>query len=347
MANRKDVAEKAKVSMTVVSRVMNNTGYVSGEKREAVLKAAEALNYRPSPVARSLKRGQTRQILFYRGDLSNTYYIELHRGMIDYAEKMGYLVYISGNLPIERIGSLMMDGIILPSEAYARPEYLGYLRKYRMPYVVIGYGDYIPKNVYSVTVDTGLAMGEIMAYLKGKGHRRIAFANGHGYNNNLVESRYAAFRAMMEPVYKTRLEQYILSTPETIREANDDLYRIGSMAADLFVERKLDATAVVSFDDDVAAGFYHRIHRLGRRIPEDISVASFDGLASGEYMSPPLTSMGLNPFEHGKKCVEVIVAMLQGKKPGYRHRIGFSLVERESVRTLGQTEKINNRRASI
>jgi DNA-binding LacI/PurR family transcriptional regulator len=339
MANRKDVAEKAKVSMTVVSRVMSNTGYVSKEKREAVLKAAEALNYRPSPVARSLKRGQTRQILFYRGDLSNTYYLELHRGMIDYAEKMGYLVYISGNLPIERIGSLMMDGIILPSEAYARPEYLGYLRKYRMPYVVIGYGDYIPKNIYSVTVDTGLATRELVAYLRGKGHRRIAFASGYGHSNWIVESRYAAFCAMMKPVYKNRLERYILSTHEMIQKVNDDLFRIGSMAADLSAERKLDATAVICFNDDVAAGFCHRTSRLGRRIPEDISVASFDGLTLGEYMIPPLTSMGLHPFEHGKKCVEVIVDMLQGKKPGYRHYIDFSLVERESVRTIGTGEK--------
>jgi DNA-binding LacI/PurR family transcriptional regulator len=70
---------------------------------------------------------------------------------------------------------------------------------------------------------------------------------------------------------------------------------------------------------------------LGRRIPEDISVTGFDGLALGEYMNPALTSMSLNPFEHGKKCAEVILDLLQGKKPGYSHRIDFSLVERESV----------------
>jgi DNA-binding LacI/PurR family transcriptional regulator len=75
MANRKDVALKANVSITVVSRVMSNMGYVSQEKREAVLRAAEELNYRPSPVARSLQNGQTRQILFYRGYISSAYYV--------------------------------------------------------------------------------------------------------------------------------------------------------------------------------------------------------------------------------------------------------------------------------
>jgi DNA-binding LacI/PurR family transcriptional regulator len=111
------------------------------------------------------------------------------------------------------------------------------------------------------------------------------------------------------------------------------------MAAELFVGRKLDATAAVCFNDDMAVGFCHRISRLGRRIPEDVSVASFDGLVSGEYMSPALTSMGLNPFEHGKKCVEVILKMLGGEEPGYKHHIDFSLIERESVRILRNNGK--------
>ncbi|MDR2070507.1 MAG: LacI family DNA-binding transcriptional regulator [Treponema sp.] len=74
MANRKDVAKRANVSITVVSRVMSKRGYVSKEKREAVLRAAEELNYRPSPVARSLQNGRTRQIFFYRGNLRASAY---------------------------------------------------------------------------------------------------------------------------------------------------------------------------------------------------------------------------------------------------------------------------------
>lgn len=197
MPNRKDVAEKAHVSITVVSRVMSNTGYVAKEKREAVLKAAEELNYRPSLVARSLQNGQTRQILFYRGGLSSAYFLELHRGMMDYAEKLGYLVCISGDLHIERIGELLMDGLILPSEVYACPEYLGYLHKYRMPYVVIGYGEYIPKNVFSVTVEIGLAMQKLVEYLRGRGHQRIAFTKGHNINPD--EPRNIAF--CWEPIW--------------------------------------------------------------------------------------------------------------------------------------------------
>jgi DNA-binding LacI/PurR family transcriptional regulator len=330
MANRKDVAKRANVSITVVSRVMSNTGYVSKEKREAVLKAAEELKYRPSPVAKSLQKGQTRQILFYRGYISSAYYLELHRGMMDYAEQQGYLVCISGDLHIERIGELLMDGIILPTEAYARPEYLGYLRKYRMPYVVIGYGNYISKNVYSVTVDTGLAMRKMVEYLRQKGHRRIAFVDGNDVRPE--GPRNAAFRSMAAEIYHDRLEDYILTAPKTGQGLGADaFYAIGSAAAEQFARKKLDVSAVICFNDDVAVGFYSRISKLGYRIPKDISVTGFDGLALGEYLSPALTSMGLNPFEHGRKCAEVILDLLQGKKPGYKHIIEFSLIERRSV----------------
>jgi DNA-binding LacI/PurR family transcriptional regulator len=330
MANRKDVALKANVSITVVSRVMSNMGYVSQEKREAVLRAAEELNYRPSPVARSLQNGQTRQILFYRGYISSAYYLELHRGMMDYAEKRGYLVCISGDLHIERIGEMLMDGLILPTEAYAKPEYLRYLRKYNMPYVVIGYGEYIPKNVYSVTVDTGLAMRRMLEYLRERGHRRIAFVDGNDVRPE--GPRNAAFRSVMAEIYRNRIEDYVLNPPKSGPETgSDSFYLIGRIAADQFVQRKLDATAVICFNDDVAVGFYSRIIQLGYRIPKDLSVTGFDGLALGEYICPPLTSMSLKPFEHGKRCAEVILDLLQGKQCGYKHSVDFALIERESV----------------
>ncbi|MDR2477995.1 MAG: LacI family transcriptional regulator [Treponema sp.] len=333
MANRKDVAQKANVSMTVVSRVMSNTGYVSKEKREAVLRAAGELNYRPSPVARSLQNGRTRQILFYRAYLSNAYYLELHRGMMDYAEKQGYLVCISGDLHIERIGELLIDGLILPTEAYTRPGYMRYLRKYCMPHVVIDYGEHVPKNVYTVTVDTGQALEELVRYMREKGHQRIAFVDGNDIKPE--GPRNTAFRSIMAGVYRGRLPEYILTAPQAGLEAYPGaFYLLGCMAAEQFSQRKLDATAVICFNDDVAVGFYRRIVQLGYRIPGDISIAGFDGLIQGEYMNPALTSMGLNPFDHGKKCAQVLVELLQGKKPGYKHRINFSLIERESIRKL-------------
>jgi DNA-binding LacI/PurR family transcriptional regulator len=253
--------------------------------------------------------------------------------MMDYAEKQGYLVCISGDLHIERIGEMLIDGLILPTETYARPEYLRYLRKYHIPYVVIGYGEYIPKNVYSVTVDTGLAMREMVEYLWQKGLKRIAFVNR--VDTSPAGPRNNAFHSLMAETYHGRIEDYILNISAGEYEAGSvGFYQMGRAAAEQFAQRKLDASAVICFNDEVAVGFYSRIVKRGYRIPEDLSIAGFDGLALGEYLSPALTSMSLKPFEHGQKCAKVILDILQDRRPGYKHHIDFSLIERESVLSL-------------
>jgi DNA-binding LacI/PurR family transcriptional regulator len=333
MVTRKDVAKLANVSITVVSRVINNSGYVSHVKREAVLQAVEELKYRPNPVAASLKNGKTRQILFYRGGLSNIYHLELYRGMEDRAQEAGYIVFMSGDLHIKQIQGMMMDGIILAFEAFVYSEYVRYIQKYRLPYVIVGYGESIPKDIYSVMVDTRKGMREILAYLRGKGHHRIAYA---GENiPRTEEPRNATFRAVMGSYYGKKLDRYLLGSDKTSTgDKAGDYYQIGKIAAEQFVERRLDATAVACFNDDIAVSFCRRIRQLGYRIPEDISITGFDGLIMGEYQQPALTSLSLNTYEHGRACTRIILDMIEGKQPPHTRRISTQLIERESVLSI-------------
>jgi DNA-binding LacI/PurR family transcriptional regulator len=333
MVTRKDVAKLANVSITVVSRVINNSGYVSDAKREAVLQAAEELKYRPNPVAASLKKGRTRQILFYRGNLSNIYHLELYRGMEDLAQEEGYIVFMAGDLHIARIRGMMMDGIILAFQAFAYSEYVRYIQKYRLPYVIAGYGESIPKDVYSVMVDTRKGMKEILAYLQRKGHRRVAYAGEDLLRT--VEPRNAAFRSIMGRYYGKELNRYLLGSSKSSKENKaEDYYEIGEMAAKQFAERKLDATAVACFNDDIAVSFCRRARRLGYRIPEDISITGFDGLIMGEYFEPALTSLSLNTYEHGGACTRNILDMIEGRQIPHIRQISTHLIERESVLSI-------------
>jgi DNA-binding LacI/PurR family transcriptional regulator len=326
MATRKDVAEQANVSISVVSRVMNDSGYVAKAKREAVLQAAEELNFRPDPVATSLKSGKTRQILFYRGALSNIYQLELYRGMEDRAQEAGYIVFMAGDLPIKQIQGMMIDGVILPIELSFNSGYIRYLQKYHLPHVLLGSGDAIPKNTYTVTVDTGVGMRKILSYLQSKGHRFIAYVGGHDIHS--AEPRNIAFNEVMGSVYGNKLNHYMLGSSAF---KAGDYYRIGEQAANLFVERKLDATAVACFNDDIAISFCHGLRRLGYRIPEDLSVTGMDGLIMGEFSAPPLTSLSTNAYELGRACIQLILDILEGKQPAHEHHLPTLLIERESV----------------
>ena len=93
---RKDIAELCGVSVSVVSRALNNSGYVEESKRRKIIETAEKLNYIPQPVAMSLQERRTKQLLYYCKDLSNEYYVDMYRGMCEAANERGYLVTISG-----------------------------------------------------------------------------------------------------------------------------------------------------------------------------------------------------------------------------------------------------------
>lgn len=117
MVTRKDIAERAQVSVSVVSRALNNSGYVDAKKREQILKIADELGYHPSPVAMSLMTQRTKQILFYCKDMRNAFNIEVYRGMPAAAEQQGYAFgifwmrqYCQNNIPKALMEAARIDG---------------------------------------------------------------------------------------------------------------------------------------------------------------------------------------------------------------------------------------------
>lgn len=116
MITRKDIAEKAGVSVTIVSRALNNSGYVAKEKKEKVIRIAENMGYYPNPVSMSLQTRKTNQIAFYCKDLRNPFNIEMYHGMMEEAKKRNYMVVLSGKLEFKRIKGMMVDGIIMPNQ---------------------------------------------------------------------------------------------------------------------------------------------------------------------------------------------------------------------------------------
>ena len=174
VANRKQVAEKAGVSVAAVSRVLNNSGYVSPEKRELVLRVVREMHYEPNPIAVSLKNNRTHQLLFYIRDLSNNYYMEMYKGMSEYAYDNGYMFIISGGFSSKQIKTLMDDGVLLPFQDLSAPAYAGDLH---IPTVAVTYGNEIDKNVVHVEVKVADAMKLAIGYLRSMGHSRIAYVS--------------------------------------------------------------------------------------------------------------------------------------------------------------------------
>jgi len=345
MITRKDIAKKAGVSVSIVSRALNNSGYVAKDKKEKVLQIATEMGYYPNPVAMSLQTRKTSQIIFYCKDLRNSFNIEMYHAMIEEAKKRNYLVVLSGRLDFEQIKTMMVDGIILPNRTVAQ-RYLQFCGKnYYLPMVTASYFEAIPlsKSVPIVEVDLFKGMELAIEYLNKNGHSKIAFGVPE-VSNNCYDSRTIAYKEKLQPILKNKVMDYIFSDSKSFMiekeistgewEVDEDFFEKGVMAAQLFVEKRSDATAVVCYNDEFALGMVRQFKKMGVRVPQDVSIVGFDSTYNRKHSELLITSVGLFPEKIGAKCVEVLLDMIEGKNNKYIVHSPIMLIEGESVRNL-------------
>lgn len=345
MVTRADVAKKAGVSVSAVSRTMNGRGYVAKEKKQAILEAVKELGYRPNPLSDSLKNKQTFQLCFFNTDISNSFYLEMFGYMSEYALTRGYTVFLLSSFNRERIQGLLMDGMILQSEATALSIQEQFGSELFLPMVSNSYG--IPvihtKNIPYVDVDTYEAMNQAIQYLRSKGHTKIAYATPYGKaEGKTVQSRNVAYENVMRDVYGEHLKEYYIISNESYQHAvfgRERFFEEGIWGADEFHKRNLDATAVICFNDEFALGMMSRLKQLGYEIPHDISIMGFDGVEERKRAAPLLTTMALNIKEQAETSVAVLIDLINGKKTNYFTKVKPFLLEGESVKELTQVTK--------
>jgi len=336
---RKDVAKIAGVSVSAVSRVINNNGYVAKEKKVAIINALKETGYRQSRKAATTQENITKQLLFYNKDMRNEFTIEMYRGMLDYASRYDYMIVLSGTWDVKKIMTIAIDGVILP-----RPynpvidEYIALMgSKMSLPTVCASYGNAKkrPKNIPIIDADSYAAMEILIDYLFDKGHSNIALATPS--TDAEEDPRISAYRNKLLPMFGKSIDKYIFThcnESNHIGFDEENFFVYGEQIARQMHESKCDATAVACFNDNLAIGMINCFHKLGLRVPEDISVAGIDGLNIGNYVYPRLTSVSMSPFIQGSECVRVLLDLINGKKVKARTNIPLRIVEGDSVKIL-------------
>lgn len=352
MITRKDIAQRANVSISVVSRALNNSGYVEAEKKKRILKIADELGYHPNPVAMSLAQRKTKQILFFCKDIENAFNIELYEGMLEVAGARGYMVLIFGNQKYDFVRDIMMDGIIFANENSAQHYVNKWGKNYYLPAVTPSYGNPINfyKSIPMVECDLWEGGKMVMEYLLNRGHEKIAMISPYPLSN--LDVRCYAWIDYMKQIVKSDIREYfigidkhtlngdkrVLVFREEYADETDffpeDYHGKGMLAAEIFVERNVKVTAVIVYNDEMAFGFAKRIKELGYKIPDDISVISFDGVFSRKYADIELTSLCLHPKMQGEKCAKVLIDIIEGKKYKYVTHVPLTILEGKSVRRL-------------
>jgi DNA-binding LacI/PurR family transcriptional regulator len=269
----KDVAERAGVSKSVVSRVMRGVGTVSRESREAVAAAAAALGYRPNAAARSLVQRRSFTVGVLVSDLHNPFFAEIIDGIDAAAAARGYRMLITTGHrdPEAEAGALEMllelrtDGVLLLAPRIPAPVVARAGRA--LPVALVGSSLRVPR--VDVVVNDDVRGAELaVEHLSGLGHRRIAMIDG-GEGAGAAERRLGYEWAMRR-----------LGLLDAIQVAAGDFTEEGGFTgARRLLRLEPRPTAIFASNDLAAVGALSAIEAAGLRVPEDLSLIGYDNTA--------------------------------------------------------------------
>lgn len=326
---RQEIADRAGTSVSVVSRAINNSGYVEKSKKESILRIAWELGYPLQAASLSAAGHRSRQILYYCEDMRNPYNIHFYQGMLDAAHTNGYMILVNGSIHFDNLKNFFIDGIILPNENVARNYLEGIGKNYHLPIVCASYNDdrQLSRAVPLVELDMYQAVTYALDYLWSQGHQRIAFGTPESLSE--TGARNHAYRTWVRQKGLFDPERYFFSEPNPC--SYPDFFELGRKCGERINRTCKEVTALLAFNDEFALGAMKGFRDEGLSVPYDISVMGIDGIYSRRYVSPLLTTINIMPEAQGRACMEIMLDILKGNKYKYITRTSFYLEKGESV----------------
>lgn len=337
MANIKDVARVAQVSVSTVSRVANGSARVHPEKRKAVLAAMQSLCYQPNSLARALVSRRSNTVGLLVGELGSPFFSQLMSG-VDAVTVAGtrQLMMMSGFNEAEREESALQvlqqrqcDALILHAKGLSDAR-LQQVARSHVPVVFIN--RLVPGYEHrSIWLDNTHGAYLATRHLLGRGHRRIAFICSSMRQVADGGERLAGYQqALQEFGLKYDERDVVWAFP------NEDG---GNEAMGRLLEAGTDYTAVMAYNDVMAAGAIGLLLDSGFEVPHDMSVVGFDDVVITQYLRPRLTTIHYPIEEMGRTAARLALQILDGGAPLTPDQLRFTprLVVRQSVRTLRPT----------
>ncbi|WP_027409678.1 LacI family DNA-binding transcriptional regulator [Anoxybacteroides tepidamans] len=325
MANIREIAKLAGVSVATVSRVLNDYPYVKEEKRKAVWEAVEKLNYTKNINAVHLAKGRTYIVGVMLPYVNHPYFSAIVEGISEEALRCGYhLLLFQTNYDVQKelealemLRMKQVDGLIICSRTINWET----LEMYKEDGPIVLCEDAKNDDVLSVYIDHYEAFLLGMNYLIGKGHRKIGYCIGRTTGIN-SQNRHAAYSDALRKIDETPREDWIFDHCLDI----DD----GKRVVNALCSMKERPTALLVSSDQVAAGIVLWGQSKGLNAPDDLALVSFDNHPISEALSIttidlPLLLMGQRAFQMVHNC------LITGTMAGQAEKLPVRLVERRSV----------------
>ncbi len=336
MVSLKTIAEKCGVSTATVSKALNDQKDIGEETKNRIRKAAEELGYFPNAAARALKTNRSYNIgvLFEeeaRKGLTHEYFSGVLNGLKVQAEKVGYdITFINTCLENRRMSYYEhcryrdFDGVVIVCADYSDQGVLE-LMNGELPVVTI---DYVYHNCTAVCSNNIQGMESLVKYIYGQGHRKIAYIHGQD-SSYVTKDRLAGFfrtagsLGLSVPDAYVRRAEY-LKTEEAARQTRE------------LLDLKDPPTCIIYPDDTSLIGGRNAIMERGLLIPEDISIAGYDGIGISQLLYPPITTIRQDTELIGSEAAKRLIESIEKPKTALLERVIIegTLIKGQSVKKM-------------
>lgn len=336
----KDISIRCGVSVATVSKALNNHSDIAETTKENVRKMAKEMGYFPNSSARALKTNRTYNIgvLFVdeaQSGLTHEYFANVLDSFKVEAENSGYdITFINRHVAQKNMSFYEhskyrgVDGVVIACIDFTDPGVVELIHG-ELPVVTI---DHVFDNRTAIISDNIKGMRDLITYIYERGHRKIAYI--HGADSSVTQNRVGSF-------YKTLGELGIEVPDDYVK--NGIYHDPGSTAKYTreLLELKDRPTCIIFPDDFSCIGGINVIKEQGLRIPEDISVAGYDGILLSQVLDPKLTTLQQNTKALGRSAAEKLIALIEKPKATIIERVVVEgkVLEGKSVKDLNLEKK--------
>lgn len=333
MTSLKDIAKRCGVSTATVSKALNGQKDISDKTRKAIKLVADELGYFPNAAARALKTNRSYNIgVLFRDDsgsnLTHEYFSGILNGFKVQAESMGYDITFINNYETQAAMTYLehchyrnFEGVVVVCADFDNPQ-VWELMCSDIPIVTI---DYVHYNCTAVSSNNIKGIQALINYSYDKGHRKIAYIHGQNFSN-VTKDRVTSFYREMERLHLEVPNDYVLESE----------YLNASKAAEM-TKKLLDLqdppTCILYCDDTALIGGRNVLNERNLRIPDDISIAGYDGTKISQLVKPKITTIKQNTDEVGREAARRLIKKIQNPKTTLVERviIDGDLIEGQSV----------------
>ncbi|MDE6387452.1 MAG: LacI family transcriptional regulator [Lachnospiraceae bacterium] len=337
----KDIAKQCGVGISTVSRAINNHPDINPKTRKMVMQVIEETGFIPNNSARNLKRTDAKCIAVLVKGITNPFFSNMIQIIEEETQRNRYALVLRHveakedevDVALELEKEKRLRGIVFLGGRFTHSEEK--LGKLNVPFIFSTIGvdisDWVGRIEFSnITVDDKLESEKMTEYLLSLGHRRIAF---------ITESPEESIgRRRIEGYRKAFIERGLTAPEELICYVQEELDHFsmenGYITTKKLLESKESVTAIYAASDSLAIGVCRAVLEAGKRIPEDISVAGYDGIELGEYYNPKLTTIKQPVEEMAKKTIRVLLDVIAGREEHQQIIFPAQLVERESTAAI-------------